>query len=144
MGNQMPEQARKSGSEAPEARLLALIAGLLRELKPAGSHFTAIDLDSALDRDLGFDSLSRVELMLRIERNFGIHLPEQVLGQAESPRDLLRAIQAAPTAAGAAMQAPRRTTAPSVGGYPASARTLPEMLEWHVNAHSPAAGDHLR
>lgn len=131
----MPAQAETSSAGTPEQRLLAIITELLRELKPAGSHFTAIDLDSALDRDLGFDSLSRVELMLRIERGFDVNLPEQVLGQAESPRDLLRAIQAAPTRAGAALPVQAHTPVTGAEGYPVGALTLVEMLEWHVAAH---------
>ena len=131
----MPAQAEKSSPETPEQRLLAIIAELLRELKPAGSQFTTIDLDSALDRELGFDSLSRVELMLRIERGFDINLPEQVLGQAESPRDLLRAIQAAPTKAGTAMPVQAHAPVTDAEGYPVGALTLVEMLEWHVAAH---------
>jgi len=131
----MPAQDPEQTEESIEQRLLAIIRELLAELKPRGVQFAVIDLDSALDRDLGFDSLSRVELMLRIERGFDVNLPEQILGQAESPRDLLRAIQAAPTKAGATRQVQSHTPLAGSGGYPAGALTLVEMLQWHATAH---------
>jgi acyl carrier protein len=48
-------------------------------------------LDSSLERDLGLDSLARVELVLRLEREFGASLAEQALAAAETPRDNRRA-----------------------------------------------------
>ena len=131
----MPAQDPEQTEESIEQRLLSIIRELLAELKPRGAHSVVIDLDSALDRDLGFDSLSRVELMLRIERGFDVNLPEQVLGQAESPRDLLRAIQAAPTKAGATRRVRAHTSLAGASGYPVAALTLVEMLEWHATAH---------
>jgi hypothetical protein len=52
-------------------------------------------LNSSLDRDWGFDSLSRAELLLRVERAFSIHLPEQLLSEAETLNDLLSALASA-------------------------------------------------
>ncbi|MGE5800375.1 MAG: acyl carrier protein [Syntrophaceae bacterium] len=49
-----------------------------------------ITLDSSLDRDAGLDSLARMELLARLESQFGIALPERVFADAETPRDLLR------------------------------------------------------
>ena len=53
--------------------LLAVVrvthAELHRQSTPAAVEIT---LDSRLEGDLGFDSLARVELLLRIERAFGI------------------------------------------------------------------------
>src|SRR5690349_13147006 len=73
---------------APEARLLRVVEDLARELNPARPPPRAT-LDSALDRELGFDSLGRAELLIRVEREFGVALPERLLGDAETPRDLL-------------------------------------------------------
>ena len=55
-----------------------------------------VSLDSALDRDPGFDSLARVELLVRIEHAFGVQLPDTVLESAETCRDLLAALQVTP------------------------------------------------
>ena len=48
-----------------------------------------------LDRDLGFDSLARMELLLRIERAFGVALPDDTLQRADTVADLLAALQRA-------------------------------------------------
>ena len=70
------------------AQLLALVDALVRELHPGAMRRAT--LDCALDRDLGLDSLSRVELLARIERHYGVRLPTTVLDSAETPRDLTR------------------------------------------------------
>ncbi len=50
----------------------------------------SFNLDNSLEKDLGLDSLARVELLARIERHFGLVLPERIFTEAETPRDLLR------------------------------------------------------
>jgi 1-acyl-sn-glycerol-3-phosphate acyltransferase len=115
---------------SPETRLLALVAAVAAELHP-GRKAAAPGLDSHLDRDLGFDSLGRVELLARIERDFDLALPESAFATAETPRDLLRALAAAaPPGRIAAPEA-----APAVGlegtDLPIAATTLVEVLDWH-------------
>jgi 1-acyl-sn-glycerol-3-phosphate acyltransferase len=61
----------------------------MSELHPDVAPHRQINLDSGLDRDLGLDSLARMELFARLEKEFGIKLPEQALVTAETPRDLL-------------------------------------------------------
>ncbi|MDH3560629.1 MAG: phosphopantetheine-binding protein, partial [Gammaproteobacteria bacterium] len=51
-------------------RLLDIVQQLAVELHPGRTPAAQVKLDSTLDRDLGFDSLSRVEMLLRIERAF--------------------------------------------------------------------------
>ncbi len=87
----MPTTESTPAADDSARKLLEIVAGLAADLKPGAAAARRVELDSALDRDLGFDSLTRVELVLRIERGFGVHLPEHLLGAAESPRDLLRA-----------------------------------------------------
>ena len=134
--------------------LLRLVDEVVRELQPGTTRHAG--LDSALDRELGLDSLSRVELLARIERRFALRLPTEVLAAAETPRDLLRALaQAAqapaptfragdgaadahrPAADGgtAGTGAPDATTAGAAPQFPDSAATLVEVLEWHVARH---------
>jgi acyl carrier protein len=112
-------------------RMLAVVQEVAREARP---HFEAyVALDSALERDLGFDSLARVELVLRLEREFGVSLPEQALATAETPRDLLRFLLAG---AGQAPQAADKSVASLVQSEgvrpPTHAHTLTEALEYHV------------
>ncbi len=112
-------------------RLLAVVAEVAREARP---HVDAyVSLDSSLDRDLGLDSLARVELVLRLEREFAASLPERALASSETPRDLLRFVLAS---AGQAPQSADRTVASLVQEEgvrpPDHARTLTEALEFHM------------
>jgi acyl carrier protein len=112
-------------------KLLAVVAEVARE---AHVHFAAeVALDSSLERDLGLDSLARVELVLRLEREFGSSLAEQALATAETPRDLLRFLLAS---AGQSPRVADRTVASLSQREgvrpPADAQTLVEALAYHV------------
>lgn len=116
--------------------LLQQVRQLALELHPQRGHSLRVMLDSALDRELGFDSLSRVELLLRLERTFGVSLPEQLMAGAETPRDLWRAVQAGKVAGHSEPAAQARKSAlDELAGVPHTAETLPEMLDWHLLSH---------
>src|SRR5258708_3675537 len=51
---------------------------------------------SHLDRELGLGSLERVELLARLESEFGVFLPDRTAAEANTPDDLARAILEAP------------------------------------------------
>ncbi|MBV8029978.1 MAG: AMP-binding protein [Betaproteobacteria bacterium] len=112
-------------------RVLAVVAAVAKEARPHVEAYVA--LDSSLERDLGLDSLARVELVLRLEREFAASLPEAALASSETPRDLLRFLLAA---AGQAPHVADRSVASLVqsGGVrpPIEAQTLIEALEYHV------------
>jgi acyl carrier protein len=112
-------------------RLLSVVSEVAREARPHVEAYVA--LDSSLERDLGLDSLARVELVLRLEREFAASLPEQALAAAETPRDLLRFLLAA---AGHAPQAADHSVASLVQAEgvrpPDAAQTLGEALEYHA------------
>ena len=76
------------------AHLLHLIAVLSRELRSA-RDLPRVSLESRLGEDLGFDSLGRTELLQRIEQTFSVSLSGSTLAEAETPVDLLRAMEAA-------------------------------------------------
>ena len=76
-------------------RFSRLVRDLVWELHPHMQRRVAVTLDSDLDRDLGLDSLGRAELVLRIDRTFKVRLPDQLLADANTPRDLLQALLAA-------------------------------------------------
>jgi 1-acyl-sn-glycerol-3-phosphate acyltransferase len=125
---------RASGSTGVSAEaLLEVVRQVATELHPA-RQLPPASLDARLDRDYGYDSLGRVELFLRIERELGVSLTETVMASAETSRDLLRAIDAAsPVSRG-----PRPERAEALAGEsetPESAGTLLEVLEWHVGRH---------
>jgi acyl carrier protein len=124
-------------TEALAGTLLSVIAELLRESGQVRRD-APVRLDSSLERDLGIDSLARVELMLRLERAFDVRLPEHLLATAETPRDLLRAVKAGGARApepGALAATPFAQGALEPEGLPDGAATLVEVLDWHVAAH---------
>src|SRR5262245_20956501 len=82
-------------TDASADALLEVIQTVALELHPHRQSIVSASLDSSLERELGFDSLGRVELLERVERAFGVQLPDQLLATAETPRDLLRALTTA-------------------------------------------------
>ncbi len=125
----IPERGR-----TPDAAL-ALTRQFLAELHRGAPWTRPVTLDSALERDLELDSLSRVELAARLERAFAVNLPEQALGAAVTLRDLLTALgnlPGAPPTPAAAMPTSWAEPAPSA---PVDADTLVEALDWHLRAH---------
>ncbi len=115
-------------------RLLELIAGLCHELRP-GQPAPALTPDSELERDAELDSLARAELLVRIEAAFGVRLPQRLIGEAQTPRDFLRALAAADSQARPAPEsAPAVATSVAGTGEPAPDQlaTLTEVLVWHA------------
>ena len=96
--------------------LIALVAEIARELRVGGDAPPAVHLDTDLGRDLGLDSLTRMELLARLERAAGTSLPDRVLAEAETPRELLRAFESVRPAA--ADPEPRRELKPELGSEP--------------------------
>ena len=63
--------------------LLYLVAEICDELHPGHNFRSSISLDSALDTELGLDSLSRMELVHRIENKFQVSLSDSALTLVE-------------------------------------------------------------
>ncbi len=123
-------------AEQIAARLLEAVQEVATEVRPRKGPVRPITLDSSLERDLGLDSLGRVELIARLERKFNAALPEHVFASAETPRDLLRALSAAraPRAMGIAAPAGEITLGEAEEA-PRSVQTLVDVLDWHVSRH---------
>ena len=116
--------------------LLEEIQALLRELHPNSPHIPEVRLDKRLDRELGLDSLSRMELLARLEGRFQVSIPTQAGVEATTPGELMSAL----------MDAKPRLTKLDVASniafrpkdrleLPTDARTLPEVLAWHAQHH---------
>lgn len=71
-----------------DQRLLAIVQHLATERCP--THPCKVILDTSFDRDLALDSQARAELILRVEKAFGMTLPQEAVLQADTPRDILR------------------------------------------------------
>ena len=114
--------------------LIELIRRLAAELHPTRAAIPSA-LDARLEQDFGFDSLARVELFLRIEKRFGVTLPETVMASAETPRDLMRAMLAASPHHAQPATLERATALAAESETPDEAVTFPEVLAWHVRRH---------
>jgi len=115
-------------------RLLDILRGLSRELRPGANGIDRLGLDHDLERDFGLDSLARVELLARIERELGVRLADAAMVEADTPRDLLRQLGAAsPAAAPAPAPAAMAEAAPEQP--PKTLATLVDLLDWHVAQH---------
>jgi 1-acyl-sn-glycerol-3-phosphate acyltransferase len=122
-----------------------MVREVVRELHASRREVQDVTLDSALERDLGLDSLGRVEVLQRLERRFSVHLPEQLLATAETPRDLVRAVQSAsphrpPVRASPVPPVAADDTAITL---PTQAQTLLEVLDWHAQRHPQRLHMHL-
>ncbi|MGE0580412.1 AMP-binding protein, partial [Reyranella sp.] len=132
----MDTLATPPGRPDAEQALIELARSLAHELWPGRRAADRAGLDGSLDRDWGFDSLSRAELLLRVERAFGTHLPERLLSEAETLRDLANALAEAKVRVAAPPELTPR--APAVGPAepaPEAATTLTEVLDWHAGRH---------
>ncbi|MGB6483097.1 MAG: AMP-binding protein [Candidatus Acidiferrales bacterium] len=90
----MGSSAAKLERTSLEQSIRQIIVQLLRELGNlrALEEFNRKGTAAHLERDLGLGSLERVELMLRLDKAFSIHLPETVVAEANSVADLLNAV----------------------------------------------------
>jgi len=147
--------AAEQPADAP-ATLIATVEATLRDLHAGDPALPPVTMDSVLDRDLGFDSLGRMELLLRTERAFGFDLPADTLQSAETVGNLLHAVQQGaaahdlsggraapvlPLVASLNLKAARPDSHTDGDldvvhpATPLAATTLLEVLAWHVQAH---------
>jgi 1-acyl-sn-glycerol-3-phosphate acyltransferase len=117
-------------------KLLTVVRQFVADLRPGSKPHRSVTLDSAFDSDLGLDSLSRAELMSRVERAWDVTFAEQVFATAETPRDLLRAIpQAGSRLTAGAIDAVEPLGVPLDADMPDQTETLQSVLDWHVHRH---------
>ena len=128
--------AQRVEGQPNAAAALALTRRFLAELHPGAARPRRVTLDSTLERDLGLDSLSRVELAVRIERGLGASLSEQALGSATTLRELLADLHQGADRVPAVEHAARSAAVPEPGASaPTDATTMIEVLDWHAGAH---------
>jgi 1-acyl-sn-glycerol-3-phosphate acyltransferase/acyl carrier protein len=87
-----PDETASTGRGTPDMKqLLDMIRKLVGEVHPQWKnlHFTP---DTQLERELGLDSMARMELRTRIESDLGVTLDESHAIAAITPNDLLCAL----------------------------------------------------
>ena len=114
--------------------LLSLLANLVQELHP-GRTAPEVTLVSRLEQDLGLDSLARVELLLRVERQLGLTAAEDAALGARTPAELLELLGV--KMAFTASPAESEGEADRIIEPPHGAPTLNEVLRWHAEQHGP-------
>ena len=136
----MQEQPATNQRTAKIDLLLEVVRQLTQELHAGKGYTLTVTLDSLLDRDLGLDSLARVEFLARVERRFAIKLSERDLARSQSPRDLLRAVLAADVDGDTrGIMLEKLAFSDQITSAAAHAETLLEVLEWQAQA-----GGHTR
>src|SRR5205823_5269492 len=115
--------------------LLRLVRELADQLRPGNDFAQTLGIDHSLERDYGLDSLSRAELLTRIESELGVSLEQAALSQAETPHDLLRAITAAPATASCPSTPEPARDHSRIECPPATLATLVDVLDWHAEQH---------
>ena len=124
-----------------QEQVLDVVTELVTELR--GGAPTAVARGDSLEADLGISSLERVELLIRLERAFGVRLGDDAMASAETPADLAAAIAQADDAPAEAR--PERRIATGGGSTSAaSARTVVEALAWHAERVPEQTHIHLR
>lgn len=143
----MVSPVRQFDAVSSESRVLEVVRGLLSELGHESAARSA-SVESHLDRDLGLGSLERVELLLRLEKMFGVRLDEDALAEAETVQSLIAAVGAATEALPALASSPAEAPARAPGTSPTglaegipSAQTFEEVLRYRGRAD--AARTHL-
>jgi 1-acyl-sn-glycerol-3-phosphate acyltransferase len=138
MATATQERGAARGAEPGAEQVLAVVREMAVAARPEEEP-PKVRLDSSLEADLGLDSVARAELVGRLERALEVKLPERLLADAESPRDLLRAVAAAEPAgarpAAGAPAAEELVPEDEVVAAPEDAGTLLEVLDWHAEEH---------
>ena len=132
----VPKTVGAAGRDEAWERVLKVIGDLALELHPEWRKTLIVRPESDLDLDLGYDSLARAELLLRLSRDFEIQLPDQLIVDAAAAGDICDAVIAA--IPGVRAGGPRGAVRPIVlpeSAAPEDAATLLDVLAAQVRAH---------
>lgn len=123
-------------NEETRQQVISEISKLVEELHPELHEQPVVTMDSRLDKELGLDSISRMELLVRLEKKLQLHVADTVMTTAETPRDILRALESA-GARRETVQGQQRSFMPESAqerrAYGA-ARTINEVIAHHAEA----------
>lgn len=117
-------------------QILSLVQQLAQEQHQGNAELVELSLDSELDRAIGLDSLSRAELIRRIEEHFQLTLPPTAMAEFDTPEDLLKLVLTHANE----NQPPTELNIKAIklqplSSTPVKAQTLQQVLQWHVGNH---------
>src|SRR3989441_5862025 len=141
-----PEESRSPHApvNSIEEQTLGIIRELLSEL---GSDRAAqtVSLHSSFERDLGLESLARVDLLLRCEARFNARLPDEIAQRAETPAEWVEALRNGSGAVTRAVNARYRIRQPAreAPRAPESARDWAQVLRHHAEVEPDREQIHL-
>jgi len=125
----MPEQEQK------EQDFLKYLLDLTKQIRPH-FHKTAIFLHDDFEKDLGLDSLSRVELISRIHENFTMDCDENELYALQTPQELFKHILGEKKKSFIHTDQKRANLKLEESrSLPYQAQTLIDVLHWHLQEH---------
>lgn len=120
------------------------IEALLHELHPSASQWPDVRPDRRLDKDLGLDSLSRMELLARLEDRFQMTIPTQAGIAAGTPGELLDVLLSAKPRLAPVDVAPKPVSpTTALLDIPVEASTLLDVLTWHAKRHGTRTHVHF-
>lgn len=121
--------------EEIESELLLVTRQFLLE-QESDYGLRAVSLEASLERQLGIDSLGKVELFHRIEKKFHVHLKDQTMAEADTLKAIARAIIVAGPIALAMSEREITPTLPVTAVDLTSASTLQSVL-FHYAMETP-------
>lgn len=110
-------------------RALAVLTDFVRETHPGRA--IEVGVDSRLERDLGLDSVARMEFALRLQHALGEAPPDAALNEADTLAEMLERWGQARGAPQLARPAPRKLGGAAVA-QPTAAQSLIEVLAFHA------------
>ena len=119
-----------------DEQVLAVVREVAAELHRSLDTPSRAGLEGSLERDFGLDSLARVELFGRLERQLAVRVNEAAIAEAETVNDLLGFLEKLEGGGAAADFTPAaELDTASLAADPDDAQTIIEVLEWHVAVH---------
>jgi len=122
-------------SEQKAQELLDLLLKFIKEIHP---HFPkhSILMNDDFEKELGLDSLSRVELLSRVQEHYHINLCEEELYEIQNAKALFQTILGAKEALPADLfQGISAQDVDESSSLPYEAKTLIDVLHWHLQRH---------
>ncbi|MGQ9425129.1 MULTISPECIES: AMP-binding protein [unclassified Gilvimarinus] len=119
-----------------ESQLLQIVASLGDEMHLRESVLNELSMGTSLEAELGLDSLTRIELLARVERHFSVDIPEERLSEIATLGDLRNEIVEAMSGGVAGLERSLSgLVLEQTESNPDVCQTWGEVLQWHLEKH---------